>query len=341
VILGENGGCTLGRYLFGGVLETLLVTQKGLKTPKNVLLLAIMKPGLAALIYPHSVSQFLEDSWPTKPFAVHGLGKSVRPLTDLPFLQSIDELLKRWPQLVQVHLPDLSDEASAVDASPRDAKKLFANRMGLLFNHIHKLSPVLDEWLTAIAGDLGLPALTYSRCMAYATPDGKGTAAHFDQNINFVLQLHGTKKWWLAPNEHVQNPTQRHTASLPLDPELKAYARTPMPKKMPAGSREIILKPGSMLFVPRGWWHSTEAKGEALALNFTYSQPTWIDLFTAALRTRLSLSEEWRELADGVSSKDPTRRETASQKFDALLLELVGDLPNWRAEDILAVTEGK
>ena len=301
---------------------------------------AIMKPGLAALIHPHSLSKFLEHSWPTEPFVVHGLSKSVKPLTDLPFLQSIDEMLKFWPHKVQVHLPDLSDEASAVDATSKDAKKLFANHMGLLFNQVHKLSPVLDEWLRAIGADLGLPALTYSRCMVYATPDGKGTAAHFDQNINFVLQLHGTKKWWLAPNEHVQNPTQRHTASLPLDPELKPYSRTPMPKKMPAGSRQIILKPGSLLFVPRGFWHSTEAKGEALALNFTYSQPTWIDLFTTALRTRLSLSAEWRELADGVSAKDPARREAASQKFDALLMELVGDLPNWRAEDILAVTEG-
>ena len=298
-----------------------------------------MKPGLAPLIHPLSTPEFLDRYWPEKSFVVHHLKKSVKPLTDLPFLKSLDALLGSWPNAVQAHLPDLSDEASSVDASPCDARKLFANGMALLFNNANKISPVLNQWLEAISKDLGLPALTHGRCMLYATPDGKGTAPHFDQNINFVLQLYGTKKWWIAPNQHVHYPTQRHTAGLPLDPELQPYSRSPMPKSMPSGSRQILLKPGSLLFVPRGYWHRTEAKGEALALNFTYSQPTWIDLFTAALRTRLSLSSEWRELADGVSSADPTRRKIAVLKFDALLLELVGDLPNWRAEDILAATE--
>ena len=300
-----------------------------------------MKPGLAALTYPHSNQDFMTKNWPESPFVVHSLKKTVSSLTELPFLQSLDALLNSWPSLVQAHLPDLSDEASAIDAAPGDARKLFANKMALLFNNADKISPTLNLWLNALREDLGLPAMTFGRCMIYATPDGKGTAPHFDQNINFVLQLRGTKKWWLAPNQHFENPTQRHTMGLPLDPELASYSRSPMPKRMPANSRKIVLKPGSLLFVPRGFWHSTEAEGEALALNFTFSQPTWIDLFTTALRTRLSLSSEWRELADGVSSKDAKQRKAAQMKFDALLLELTEDLPNWKASDILATTESR
>jgi 50S ribosomal protein L16 3-hydroxylase len=182
--------------------------------------------------------------------------------------------------------------------------------------------------------------MTYARCMLYATPDGKGTAAHFDQNVNFVLQLHGTKKWWIAPNAHVENPTQRHTMKLDVDPEIAAYANLPFPDEMPADSQEIVLKPGSLLFVPRGFWHKTEARGEALALNFTFSQPTWVDLFTAALRSRLNMSPYWRELADGVSSTDPDRREFAQQKLEVLLMQLQEDLPHWQASDIIGATEG-
>jgi 50S ribosomal protein L16 3-hydroxylase len=123
--------------------------------------------------------------------------------------------------------------------------------------------------------------------MVYATPDGKGTAAHFDQNINFVLQLQGNKKWWLAPNLNVENPTQRYTIGQDLDHELASYSDPEMPSQMPTEDcREILLKPGSMLFVPRGYWHSTEAEGEALALNFTFSQPTWVDLFTRTYCSR-------------------------------------------------------
>jgi 50S ribosomal protein L16 3-hydroxylase len=177
--------------------------------------------------------------------------------------------------------------------------------------------------------------------MVYATPDGKGNAPHFDQNINFVLQLTGTKKWWLAPNEHVEHPSQRHTMGLPVDAELAGYVSEPFPIKMPATEKAYVLKPGSMLFVPQGYWHRTEATGEALSLNFTFSQPSWVDLFTSALRSRLLLSPEWRELADGVSSRDPELREMAALKFDALLMELKEDLPNWNAQDVLAATEGE
>jgi 50S ribosomal protein L16 3-hydroxylase len=297
--------------------------------------------GLSALIAPHDLQEFLSETWPHEPFVVHGLETSIRELTQIPFLQSLNSLLNSWPHPVQVHLPDVADESSSVNATASDARKLFANHMALLFNNVQTLSPVLNEWLQALARDLGLPTSTQARCMVYATPDGKGTAAHFDQNINFVLQLQGIKKWKLASNLHVENPTERYTIGQPMDPELETYASPEMPTEMPTDAQEVILKPGSMLFVPRGYWHSTEAEGEALALNFTFSQPTWIDLLTAALRSRLTLSADWRELADGVTSRNPERRKLAQQTFDSLLAELVEDLPNWQAQDILAATEGE
>lgn len=297
-------------------------------------------PGLAALIAPHSIDDFLANNWPHAPFVLHGLDKTIIPLKHLPFLHSLEALLNSWPAVVQAHLPDLKDEASAVDANPRDARKLYGNGMGLLFNNVQNISPDLSAWLSAISRDLGLPTSTHARCMVYATPDGKGTAPHFDQNVNFVLQLHGTKTWSIAPNTSLKNPTQRHTLGQPLDPELASYAHDELPQSMPNDAQKIVLKPGSLLFVPRGYWHSTAAFGEALALNFTFNQPTWIDLFTLALRSRLSLSPEWRELADGVTSADPSRRQTAEKNLEALLLELVDDLPHWRAADILGATEG-
>lgn len=298
------------------------------------------KIGLSALVAPLTPDEFMQDAWPKEPFVVHGLDNSIQDLINLPFLRSLDALLNSWPFLVQAHLPDISDESSSVDATPKDARKLFSNRMPLLFNNVEKISPLLLEWLTILARDLGLPNSTYARCLVYATPDGRGTAPHFDQNINFVLQLHGTKKWWIAPNSIIENPTERFTMNQDLAPELASYAIGEMPTNMPEDHQEISLSPGSMLFVPRGYWHATEAIGEALALNFTFSQPTWIDLFTLALKSRLSLSKDWRELADGVGSSDVDRRLAAQQKFEVLLAELTDDLPNWQASDILASTEG-
>src|SRR5262249_52899652 len=110
-----------------------------------------------------------------------------------------------------------------------------------------------------------------------------------------------------------------------------------LPTKMPKSAQTIELKPGSMLFVPRGYWHSTEAQGEALALNFTFTAPTWIDLFTMALRSRLALSPAWRETANGAC--DPNRRDEAEAYLETILEGLKEDLPHWEASDILNATE--
>jgi len=286
-------------------------------------------PSLAALVPLHAVAEFLACRAADEPFVVHGLRDSVAPLTELGPLASLDALLNSWPTTVQVHLPDVADEASSITASPDDARKLFATGMGLLFDDIHTREPVLARWLAAIRADLGLSALTHGRCLVYATPAGKGTAPHFDQNLNFVLQLHGRKEWRLAANHHALRPLTRHTLGQPLDPELATYADSPMPAQMPADSRTIVLEPGSLLFVPRGLWHATHATHDALSLNFTYSAPTWLDLLSAALRSRLALAHAWRETAD---PDDP-------DTLDALLRELADELPHWRAADILAATE--
>lgn len=286
-----------------------------------------MTPGLAALIHPHAVSELGSDLERDEVFVVHGV--SVSELFEIPFLDSLETLLGSWPDEVQVHLPDVADESNAVTASPRDARKLFASGMGLMFDEAQRYAPQLVPWLDAIRADLGLSALTQQRCLLYATPAGKGTAPHFDHNVNFVLQLHGTKTWRLAPNTNVARPMTRYTIGQPVDPELQTYARLPMPADMPTDHAEVVLEAGSFLFVPRGTWHSTHATTDALSLNFTFTSPTWIDLFTAALRGRLAISSDWRETATPHSSVT----------FEALLRELAEDAQHWNAIDILAATE--
>jgi 50S ribosomal protein L16 3-hydroxylase len=284
---------------------------------------------LSTLIAPLTLSQFQKYFSSNEPFLVPQVHEEgIKSLFDLPFLSSLESLLEIWPKSIQVHLPDLRDEASSIDTDAQHAMSFFDQGMGLLFNDAQVLSPVLESWIQGVREELGLSAMTYGRNLIYATPDGKGTAPHFDQNINFVLQIKGIKKWTVAANHHLINPMTRHTMGQPVDPEMMSYLERPMPTSMPADAEEFILRPGSLLFVPRGCWHSTEAEGDALALNFTFTAPTWIDLLSAALRSRLLQSPEWRETAD-----------LSEAKFDELLAGLVADLPQWKAVDILGATE--
>ncbi len=261
----------------------------------------------------------------SEPFVVHGVGE----LRSIPLLDSLDALLATWPDSVDAIDPAVADEAVKTAVSPDEARSRFADGTSLLFNEVQHHVPELVTWLDTICADLELSALTQRRCLIYATPAGGGTAPHFDQNVNFVLQVHGTKRWFLAPNRHVSRPMTRHTMGLPVDPELETYADVPMPDTL-GDHIEIVLEPGSLLFVPRGTWHATSATTDAVSLNFTFTAPTWLDLFGAALRSKLALSSAWRETASPPSVA----------VFEALLRELADEAATWSAADILAVTEG-
>jgi 50S ribosomal protein L16 3-hydroxylase len=171
-------------------------------------------------MYPYSQSEFFDHYADNTPLVVHHVGERIRALTELPFLASLDTLLASWPHKVDAYLPGIADEANSIAIPTDEALTHFHKGAGLLFNDINRISAVLEQWLESLKYALGLSSLTYARSLVYAIPAGKGTAPHFDQNINFVLQMHGTKKWWVAPNHHVEHPMSRHTIGLPMDPEL-------------------------------------------------------------------------------------------------------------------------
>lgn len=292
---------------------------------------------LESIIKPISRTEFLESYISNEPVITHGLLSDLSDLTDLPFLSSLESLFDSWPAQVTAYMPGIADEGNSKKVSTDEARKLFQEGSGLCFDDANNFSPLLAEWPETIRRELGLSELTNSRSLIYAIKEGRGTAAHFDQNINFVIQISGTKKWWIAANEHVDNPLSRHTIGIDIDPELASYTQNPMPERMPENAIEYTLEAGSILFVPRGSWHMTEAITDAVSLNFTFTAPSWIDILTTALRGRLAQSPDWRATADFVS--DDELQSHAINRFDRLLEELAHDIPNWRAEDILGATE--
>jgi 50S ribosomal protein L16 3-hydroxylase len=296
-----------------------------------------MKQSLEALIHPVSKSSFLENYKTNTPLILHNIDENIAELTQLPFLKSLDSLIEAWPLPVSAYLPGIADEVNSTKISASQAKKFFNNGSGLCFDDANEISPLLTEWPQKLRADLGLSTLTYCRSLIYAIAKGKGTAPHFDQNINFIIQISGTKKWWIAPNEHVQNPMTRFTIGADADPELESYLTREMPTSFPENATEYTLSPGSLLFLPRGAWHTTEALSDALSLNFTFTAPTWIDILTSAMRARLAQSSEWRASADFVTDKQ--HFPLAIEKFELLLNELSHDVPHWQARDILNATE--
>ncbi|MBT3585195.1 MAG: hypothetical protein HN509_09820 [Halobacteriovoraceae bacterium] len=291
-----------------------------------------MKITLETLLGETTKEEFLKHYSENRPLHTAKMGAFLK----LPFLESLENLLEFWPVGIEAMDPVVADEAKTLELAPEGAAELFKDGRALLFNDANLYSAELQQCLSGLQLELGLSALTYGRNLLYATPKGGGNAPHFDQNINFVLQLSGKKSWWVAPNTHVENPLTRHLIGSEMDPELQSYCPE-MPETFPAGGEEFLLQPGSMLFVPRGAWHKTLAHSDSLSLNFTYSAPSWLDLLSAALRGRLAQSPKWRGTADFVS--DPLRAPQAIENLDLLLAELAVDVQSWRAESLLGATE--
>ncbi|MCF8060062.1 MAG: cupin domain-containing protein [Bacteriovoracaceae bacterium] len=298
-----------------------------------------MNPSLDSLLRIVSRDEFLKAYKLDEPLLVHNPINYLSEITSLPLLSSLESLINSWPESVNVYLPGINDEVNSAQVDKQEAQKLFKDGFGLFFDDPNRFNEVIDTWLKAIHRDLGLSQLTYSRSLIYAISKGHGTATHFDQNINFVLQVSGVKKWWLAKNNMVTNPMTRFTLGSAIDPELETYLEGEIPKDMPSDALEIELKPGSVLFVPRGIWHKTEAQSDAISLNFTYSAPTWIDLLTSCIRANLSQSPSWRATADFVN--DPILCLEAEHNLNDLMDELKKELNQIKAHDILGATEFK
>jgi 50S ribosomal protein L16 3-hydroxylase len=299
--------------------------------------------GLAQLLTPLTQKEFLNSYWPHTPLFLSATENKLKDLFEIPQLRDLEALVAARRLKVRACLPDFDDEYSSIHLEPKDALKAYRNNMTLVFDSMQTQDPTIASTLENIRADLGLVTggaendLCRARSIAYATPAGCGTRLHFDANANFIIQIHGTKRWMLAANTSVDNPTERFTTgALEMPAALEYQCHAPLLDELPEDHVEVLMEPGCVLFVPRGYWHATTTEEDSLSLNFTFSQPTWADVFTKSLQELLLKSPEWRELADGLGSTDQSRKDQAINRFEALVKQLAEELPAASGAQLLA-----
>jgi 50S ribosomal protein L16 3-hydroxylase len=191
----------------------------------------------------------------------------------------------------------------------------------LEFDMLDEFVPELGRFAERLRAELGLPKATSKKAIAYAATRGGGLRPHFDAYCNFVFQLVGEKAWLLQPNSNAVAPLQHYElADAPYLPaELAAYWEGEPPAEGLPGAERVVLRPGSRLYLPRGYWHATESSRETLAVNITFGQPTWLDYVLTELRTRLARDRRWRQLA--------VTGDLLTAQARAELEDLLGELP--------------
>lgn len=123
----------------------------------------------------------------------------------------------------------------------------------------------VDERVKAATTDIMRLTGETASCNLFVTfHDSQAFHSHFDEVDTVIIQLEGTKRW------QVHGPSE----SDPL-PEYGDSDPANCPDDL---LLDTVLKPGDVLHVPRGWWHTVRGAGErSLHVTFAFTRKTGFD----------------------------------------------------------------
>ncbi|GAB4508202.1 MAG: hypothetical protein Tsb0026_06480 [Sulfuricaulis sp.] len=259
-------------------------------------------PILAALLSPKAADEFLNQYWPKQPFVAQCDPAHWPAILRSEELTSVQNLAKRYRGSLRFTHGRKSDQMIQIDRV--DPSILFEMGLTLNFEDIGPYVPGAPEFLRGLEAELGLNggSLVMS---AFASPHQDGLGCHYDAQDVISIQLLGSKRFHYAPVQEVAMPygTQYISGGKPYD-EMYAQVQNGFPENKNVKFETAEMKPGSVLFLPRGTWHYTEAGEPSLSLSLTISPPTLLDCAMEQIRWLLLQDSAWREPLYGATAND-------------------------------------
>lgn len=295
-----------------------------------------MNPTRSALdrLVPQGRDVFAERVWGRTPLCVSVEERGGDTFGDLFGLAAADELLThrglRAPFLRMAKrgatLPDAAFTAGGGvgagitdQVDPDKVRRLFADGTSLVLQALHRTWEPVVGFAQDLAQDLGHP--TQVNC--YITPaDNQGFEAHYDVHDVFVLQVHGTKHWII----HAPVLAEPHRDEPWND-------RRDLVRAAAEGSPvlETVLRPGDVLYLPRGFVHSARACGET-SVHLTIGIHPWTGQHVAAEMVAAA-GEALRQdpqvrssLRAGIDLTDPEAVRPDVERLRSALLEAIRTL---------------
>lgn len=131
----------------------------------------------------------------------------------------------------------------------REGASLVIDAVDELHLPVGRAAMELEQWLRT-----GVQTNLYGSWTAK-----EGFGVHWDDHDVVVVQVDGSKRW------KIYGPTR--TAPMYKDTE----EPEPPPEKPLA---EVVMRPGDLLYLPRGWWHSVSASEGEHSLHLTFGIQT-------------------------------------------------------------------
>jgi hypothetical protein len=180
----------------------------------------------------------------------------------------------------------------------------------LILDAVNELSPPLQRLCAGLADEFSASCQTNLYACWGAT---QGFDVHWDDHDVFVVQVEGTKRWALY------GPTRAH----PLRKDVSGEHRRP---EQPI--EEVVLGPGDMLYLPRGYWHAAVGMDiPSLHLTIGLSRRTGVDFL------------HW--LADQTVGAAEVRADMPFEQDDAALGDHVAEVLRQALQDLDAAELGK
>ncbi|MCF2970440.1 cupin domain-containing protein [Synechococcus sp. Nb3U1] len=244
--------------------------------------MASNKPSLDYLLDPIPLETFLNDHWERRPLWVSGRDPGY--FQHLFSVGALEDILR----FSRVKPPEIKVVREQQELLP----ERYLKPTGEI--HLNQIYKVFTEGYTVIINGLqqfnaslalfccNLQAFLCHRIVAnlYFSPQGsKALFPHYDTHDVFVLQVEGSKQWYLYP------PPQ----PVPL---LNSFQPVIPSERLGSPLKEVYLQAGDLLYIPRGFVHEAETQTQpSLHLTLGVYPFQWLDLLTSAL-TALSLQEE-------------------------------------------------
>jgi len=132
----------------------------------------------------------------------------------------------------------------------------------LILEAIDRIEPQLARFADALSDEIAAE-VHVNLYLSY--PGSPGYPIHFDTHDFFILQIEGVKKWEIYPSTTpypLEIPAAFHAPDLYSD---DVAGQPPGPERL---LQRLSLRPGDVLYVPKGYWHQALAEG-GLSLHLT------------------------------------------------------------------------
>ena len=248
---------------------------------------------LAALVGADAVDAFFNDYWPNRVFVAEG-DKDRLPAALLDAeLNQFDSLSLRYKGVVSFFGDDRSGHMVSVEGI--EAAEPYRCGLSVYLADVGPCFPDVQRMVRQLEFELGVNE-GCARAGVFASPTNGGISCHYDSVDVFSIQLRGSKKFDVAPVSEMRNPWgfQYIAGSKPID-DLYPQATEGFPDWEDAEFRTVEMTPGTVLYMPRGTWHRTEAEGDSIAVSIGMQPPSAAECVLEQLRLLLLQDPEWRQ----------------------------------------------